>query len=330
MQKKQFTLGVDVSKRTLDIHCAELNAHIKIDNDSKGFKALESFCKTNQIKYSNTVVILEYTGGYEYRFLHYCLAKNLNYVRVSGLAIKRSMGIVRGKTDKIDSARIAQFGIEKYRSLEISKPLNTSILNLKELLGFRKKLIRENASYKKQIAERKHIHQANNQEIIIKILTQKLKTNTTQIIEIETAINTLIESNTAFVKSFDLLCSVRGIGKINAWMTIAYTENFSAFKDARAYAVYVGVVPFEHSSGSSIRGKTRVSHMANKELKQELTQAARSAIQWDTETKLYAERKLGSKHYMVVLNNVKFKLILRMFAVVKRGVKYVDKYKNVA
>jgi transposase len=90
------------------------------------------------------------------------------------------------------------------------------------------------------------------------------------------------------------------------------------------------VVPFEHSSGSSIRGKTRVSHMANKELKQELTQAARSAIQWDQETKEYAMKKLENKHYMVVLNNVKFKLILRMFAVVKRGEKYVDKYRNVA
>jgi transposase len=57
---------------------------------------------------------------------------------------------------------------------------------------------------------------------------------------------------------------------------------------------------------------------------QEPTQAARSAIQWDQETKLYAEKKQESKHYMVVLNNVKFKLILRMFAVVKRSVKYVD------
>lgn len=330
MKKKEFTIGVDVSKRTLDIHCSELGVHTKIENNKQGFKAFEGFCKIHKIEYSESVVILEYTGGYEYRFLHYCIAKNLDFVRVSGLAIKRSMGIVRGKTDKVDSARIAQYGVEKHRTLEVSKPLNINILNLKELLGFRKRLIRENAGYKKQMAERKHIHDLKHQDIIVKILAQKTKSNLKQIEEIEIAINQIIADNEDFLKNFNLLTSVRGIGKINAWMTIAYTENFTAFKDARSYAVYVGVVPFEHSSGSSIRGKTRVSHIANKELKQELTQAARSAIQWDQETKLYAMKKLECKHYMVVLNNVKFKLIMRMFAVIKRREKYVDKYKIAA
>lgn len=68
----------------------------------------------------------------------------------------------------------------------------------------------------------------------------------------------------------------------------------------------------------------------NKELKQELTQAARSAIQWDPELREYALRKMNNKCYNVVLNNVKFKLILRMFAVVKKQSKYVDNYQKVA
>jgi transposase len=149
MQKKEFTLGIDVSKNTLDIYCAELEKHLKIVNNKQGFREFENFCKIHKIEFSEAIVILEYTGGYEYRFLHYCMSKDLAYVRVSGLAIKRSMGIVRGKTDKVDSARIAQYGVEKYRVLEVSNPLNINILNLKELLGFRKRLIRENAGYKK-------------------------------------------------------------------------------------------------------------------------------------------------------------------------------------
>ena len=113
-------------------------------------------------------------------------------------------------------------------------------------------------------------------------------------------------------------------------MTIAYTENFTSFPSSRSYAVYVGVIPFDHSSGTSIKGRKRVSHLANKELKSELTQAAKSAMQWDKELKEYASRKLEKKDYGVVVNNVKFKLILRMFAVVKRGTKYVDNYQNAA
>jgi transposase len=130
--------------------------------------------------------------------------------------------------------------------------------------------------------------------------------------------------------NYRIITSIKGIGKINAWMTIAYTENFTSFPDARTYAVYVGVLPFGHRSGTSIKGRTRVSHLANKELKQELNQAAKAAINHDPELKAYAERKLKNKCFSLVLNNVKFKLILRMFSLVKRGEMYVDNYRRAA
>lgn len=65
--------------------------------------------------------------------------------------------------------------------------------------------------------------------------------------------------------------------------TIAYTENFISFDNPRSYAVYVGVIPIDYSSGTSIKGRKRISHIANKELKQELNQAARCALEWDKE-----------------------------------------------
>ncbi|MGE7423122.1 transposase, partial [Pedobacter suwonensis] len=87
-----------------------------------------------------------------------------------------------------------------------------------------------------------------------------------------------------------------------------------------------GVVPFKTRSGTSIKKKDRVSNIANKELKQELNQAAKTAMQHDPEIKAYATRKLEKKPYPLVLNNVKFKLILRMFSLVKRKEKYVEEY----
>jgi hypothetical protein len=89
-------------------------------------------------------------------------------------------------------------------------------------------------------------------------------------------------------------------------------------------------VPFDHSSGTSLNRRKKVSSLANKELKQELNQAARIAIEWNKDLKQYAENKLKSKPYKVVLNNVKFKLILRMFSLVKRGAFYVDNYQLAA
>ena len=51
---------------------------------------------------------------------------------------------------------------------------------------------------------------------------------------------------------------------------------------------------------------------------------------WDKEMNNYADNKLKTKYYKIVLNNIKFKLILKMFAVVKKGEMYVDNYRNAA
>lgn len=325
MNKPLFTLGVDVSRNTLDVHCTEVNQCIRIENNSSGFIDLKKFCRQFQINLSQAIIVLEYTGGYEYKLLQFCESCGIPFVRIPGLAIKRSLGITRGKNDKVDARRIAQFADEKYKTITPEKALNKNIIRLKELLNFRKRLVRENAGYKATVKERKHMYDVSNRDFIIKTLERKIRANEKDIQSTEALIEEEVMSSEALQRSYTLLKSIKGIGKINAWMTIAYTENFTSFENARSYAVYVGVIPFEHTSGTSIRGKSRVSKISNKELKQELNQAAKAAIQWDIELKQYATRKLLTKNYGLVLNNVKFKLILRMFSVVKRGEKYVEK-----
>ena len=259
-----------------------------------------------KIDLQEAFLVLEYTGGYEYKLLQFCEAHAIIYARISGLAIKNSMGIVRGKNDKVDSARIAQYGQEKYKSIQPSKPLNPAIIRLKELLSFRKRLVRENAGYKSSIKGREHMQDVNKKDLIIKSLLQKQKINTKIIENIEGEMMNIIAGDELMKVNFTLITSIKGIGKVNALMTIAYTENFTSFSNPRSYAVYVGVVSFDHSSGTSIRGRKRVSQIANKELKQELNQAARSAMVWDKEMNSYAENKLKTKCYKIVLNNIKF------------------------
>jgi transposase len=330
MKKWKFTLGVDVSKNTLDIHCSEVREHICIPNGSEGFKLFIKWCKAHQIKIEESLVVMEYTGGYEYKFIQFCESKKVPYSRVPGLAIKRSLGITRGKNDKVDAARIAQYGEEKYKTIQVSKPWNKAIMQLKELLGLRKRIVREKASYIVTLKERRHMFPESKQDSLCKILETKIKQNEKLIDQLDKELLDFLEGHLEIKTNYELLISIRGIGMVNALMTIGYTENFECFPNARSYAVYVGVVPFDYSSGTSIRGRKKVSPIANKELKQELTQAARSAIQWDPELREYALRKMNNKCYNVVLNNVKFKLILRMFAVVKKQSKYVDNYQKVA
>lgn len=330
MEKQDFILGVDVSRNTLDIYCAQINEHIQIQNGTEGFRLLAKWCKDFKINLTKSIVAMEFTGGYEYKLIQFCEAKNITFIRIPGLAIKRSLGIIRGKNDKVDSKRIAQYVLEKRQSLQPSKPLNKRIIALKELLSFRKRCVRDKAGCQATIKERKHIYPDIKRDIIIKESENKIKLNAKIIENLEREIMSIIEENEDFKRNYNLITSIKGIGKVNGWMTIAYTENFTCFPDGRTYAVYVGVIPFDHSSGISIRGKKRVSKLANKELKSELTQAAKSAMQWDKEISEYAERKLKQKEWGKVVNIVKFKLILRMFAVVKRGSKYVENYQVAA
>jgi transposase len=330
MKSWNVILGVDVSKLTLDICCAERNLYLKIDNQTKGFNVFKKWCKTNEINLKETLVVMEHTGGYEYRFIQFCESQSIPYCRIPGLEIKRSQGMTRGKSDQVDAFRIGQYGEEKAKRLVPSKPLDKNILTLKQLLSFRKRLVRERAGLESTIKERKHMYLVKKTDSVTHIARAKMNEDKKYIRQIEQEIMEVIKSDEALMQTYRIITSIKGIGNVNAWMTIAYTENFTSFTDGRKYAVYAGVVPFEHTSGTSIKGRKRVSHLANKELKQELNQAAKTAIKHDPELRAYAERKLKTKCYPLVLNNVKFKLILRMFALVKRGEAFVENYNKAA
>lgn len=330
MKAWNVVLGVDVSKNTLDICWSAHKLFIKISNDSQGFSKFIKWCRDKGIVLDETFIVLEHTGGYEYRFIQFCESHSIAHCRVAGLEIKQSMGITRGKSDQADAYRISLYGEEKIKRLKADSDLNGNILELKQLLSFRKRLVRESAGYKNTIKERKHMYEVDDQDMIIVTAKEKIATNTRYIDQTEGRIRDLIKGDDAMYLNYRIITSIKGIGEVNGWMTIAYTENFSSFPDGRHYAVYVGVIPFEHTSGTSKKGRRRTSNLAQKELKQELNQAAKTAIQHDKELRTYAERKLKYKDYRLVLNNVKCKLILRMFSLVKRQEMYVENYLKAA
>lgn len=330
MKNWDFILGIDVSKLTIDIQCAEPNEHIQIGNGTEGFKVFKKWAKQVGVDLTRCILVMEYTGGYEYKLIQFCESLSIAYTRIPGLAIKNSLGISRGKNDKVDAKRIARYAEEKIKTIKPANPLNKRILQLKELLSFRKRLVRINAGLKATLQERMYTHEVSKEEMISKVTAQIIKTHKAHIKKLDMEMQKLIKEDQSMYMNYRIIKSLKGIGPVNALMTIAYTENFTSFTNPRTYAVYVGVIPFDHRSGTSIKGRKRVSHLANKELKQELNQAAKVAMIWDREIAEYASRKLQSKAYPLVLNNVKFKLILRMFSLVKRGEFYVENYRKIA
>ena len=331
MKKVKQIIGVDVSKLTLDIHFHHKNQHLKIENNFTGFKLLLKEIKCMKLLNTELFVVLEFTGGYEYRFIQFLSLYSIDYVRMPGLAIKRSMGIIRGKSDSADAKRIAQFGYEKKENLVADKPLNKNILALKELLAFRKEMVIRTASAKNRLNERAYNKlELAQTKIVARICKDEITFLQKQIEKVEAEIINIINSDQDLKRNYEILISIKGVGPVNAMMTIAYTENFTAFNTARQYASYVGVAPFEHSSGTSIKGKTRTSKLRRSDVKSVLTMAARSAKHWNKDLAIYAQRISQNKHKGIVINNVAFKLVCLMFSLVKRNELYVENYKNAA
>ena len=137
----------------------------------------------------------------------------------------------------------------------------------------------------------------------------------------------IVNSNRELKELFDLATSIPGVGPILTLKLIVYTKMFTKFKNNRQLACYCGVAPFEHSSGTSIRGKTGVSKFANMDLKSTLHMAAISSVQHNPELKVYYERKVKEgKNKMSAINAVRNKLLTRIVAVVKRKTPYVSIY----
>ena len=106
---------------------------------------------------------------------------------------------------------------------------------------------------------------------------------------------------------------------------IVLTNNFTNFQNPRKFNCYAGLAPFEHTSGNSIKGKTKTSKLRNKKIKTVLFNGANSAIIYDEELKAYYKRKKEQgKAHNSIINSVCCKIVYRMFAVVKREQPFVN------
>jgi len=102
-------------------------------------------------------------------------------------------------------------------------------------------------------------------------------------------------------------------------------------KTGRKFASYAGTAPFPYKSGTSLKGRNKVSNLANKKMKVLLNMCARSAIICNPEMKMYFQnRKEKGENGMSTINIIRNKLLARIFAVVQRGTPYVDTCKFAA
>ncbi len=330
--KTNEIIGIDVSKLVIDACIYSKQIVLQFKNNKSGFKLmLEWVFKNSSFSKEETMFVFEHTGMYSHLLSVFLTEQKLSFFIASGLEIKRSIGIARGKDDQIDAKRIAQYG---YRLKEELKPCNlpdNNILRLKSLLSLRSKINKQRAGFKATLSEQKNVYKTKDYQIIFEVQQEIITELTKQIKKINTTMKAIIDENIKLKETYNLITSVKGIGMQTAITIMVFTDNFSKFDNWRKFASYCGIAPFPYQSGTSIKGPTKVSHLTNKKLKAIINMCAISAIQHNPEMKLYYQKRvLEGKSKMSTINIIRNKLIARVFAVVKRQTPYVDTFKFAA
>lgn len=331
MKNKQI-VGIDVSKSTLDAFIFKSNHLFQVANNPTGFvRLLQESIQISGLSKDSFLFCFENTGCYSKALSVFLQDAGIAFYTIDALDLKRSMGLSRGKSDKKDAKAIAIYAWRRRDELVCSKLPGPVFDQLSALLSHREMLIKQRTALKN--ANKGHFNNYSENEFkflkesqmrMIKQLSEEIKITESEIIFI-------INHNVELKSSYDLLLSIKGIGKILAFYMITLTHNFTKFTDPRKFACYAGIAPFEYSSGTSVKGKTKVHPCANKQIKSLLNMAAMSSIQLPGEYQMYyLRRTVDGKNKMSTLNIIRNKLIFRAFAVVKRGSPYIDLHKFAA
>lgn len=333
----KLVLGVDISKKWFNFCLMNQQFEIleegEVDNTpDEIFKFISQLLNSNLINSLDEVLLcMEHTGIYIQHLTHCWLQKQGRLTVVDAMKVSEHLAGRFGfeeKTDKIDARRLAEYAFRYSDKLKLWKTPNHTIVALKRFQRQRERLIiainslevplKESRSFD-SIAICEKLHQ--NQQASVNALKTDLE-------NLEKSINELIESDEELRHLFKLIKSVEGVGPVTAREFIIATEGFTKFtpKQAKSFSKYSGVIPVRKKmSGTSVKSKAKIPKRKHKKIKGLLTMGAHSLVGSKQELGKYYERKMQEgKHHLAVINAMRNKMILRVFAVVRNQSIYLN------
>ena len=320
---KNLVTGIDISKDTLD-YCVLDKENVQVE--SRGVLDNNSRAISNWLGgvEKNTVFALEHTGHYGSALINCLSEKGFVFYLINPLDLKKSLGLQRGKSDSKDAYRIAEYAITKKHKMAPYRLPSKNLSTLKALITARERYVKMSVQVQNSLKANEILNQTLDVKMLIKEERKHYGFLQKSIKQIEVEMQKIIEADPDLKGSYRKVTRIIGVGPVIAAKCIVETDNFSKFDNPRKFSCHCGLAPFPYQSGSSIRGKTRTHFMRDKTLKAILTKGAITAVRHDPQLKAYYNRKMKEgKHRMSVINAVANKLVLRIFAVVKREEPFV-------
>lgn len=324
-------IGIDVSKATLDVALLDSTGAVageeQVPNTATGLKGLlRRWAKTYGLVKGDYMVCLEPTGYYGHLAMQVLVDLEVPTWLAHPNDIRASIGMTRGKNDRIDAIRIATYAWRFKDKQRLVTADQLKMNKLKQLLTKRQNYVMRKTMHQRQIKDMNKLMDKDLRAVFTRFDKAQITALTKAIKELEGMIEDAIYAEPELSKRFELLRSIEGVGLILGAHLLALTDGFTRFDTPRQLACHAGCAPFEHRSGTSIRGRARVSPHANHTLKTLLHISAVGLIRFPGEFQDYYKRKVAEgKHKLLVFNAMRNKLIHRVFAVLKRGTPYVPK-----
>lgn len=335
MKELKQVVGIDVAQKELvvtlgrmfDNLSIELYAYKVFKNTEKGFVELLDWTKkltNNEVK---VLYVMEATGVYHQKFAYYLDKKDYEVCIVLPNKISNYIRTLDIKTitDKTCSQAIAQFGLE--RKLDLWKCPKSVYKNLQQLTRERDQIVAERVVVKNQLHAEES--EAEPNEKSLKRVKARIRFLNTQEKEIKNDINVIVKSDENLKKEIDLICTLPGVGELTAVIVLAETNGFELIKNKRQLTSYAGLDVKEKQSGTSVKGKPRISKKGNRSLRKAMHFPALVAVKWDENFReLYA--RLVSKHgiKMKALVAVQRKLLEMIYTLFKNKSTYDKEYEN--
>lgn len=328
-------VGADISKDDFKVCFYHLDAsgkkYIKgtrtFKNTLAGFLAFMKWIEKKRIAELEVRITLEATGVYYENLVHF-LDDNSYYASVvlpnQSKAYGKSLNL-KTKTDKVDAKMLGQMGIE--RDLMRWQPVSVQMRLLKQLTRDRASLLDEKVSLNNKLHALDHSFEPH--KAVIKRMKQRLKLVIKQIKEVEKQIQETIFADALLQNKVDNICKVKGLGLITVATIIAETNGFVLFTSRSQLISYSGFDIVERESGTSIKGKTRISKKGNRQIRRALYFPAISAVKHEPEFKKLFERVLkNSGIKMKAYVAVQRKLLLMIYTLFKNDTAYDPDYQT--
>lgn len=319
--KNTTYVGIDIASATFMACVIKSPVHVvaspkRFDNDTEGFIAFESWLAESGVTHANAILCMEATGVYG-EGLAYHLTAHQWWLSVSPpLQVKQAFYPIGHKTDAVDSRQIAEYAFRFRDHLHRFVPKEEIIQQVKVLLQVRELYVGQKTAHLNSLKalKRKVVRTPLAEALHEKSIAQ-LKAD---IKTIESEIKTLFNQDSDFGQQLSLLLTIPGVGLLLASHIVVLSQTMRDPFNPRALAAYLGISPYQHSSGTSVHKQPSSRHFGPASVRKLLHLAARSRSAHHPSARLYYNRKVAAgKPKPLVLNNMANRLIRIICAVLR-------------